>query len=325
MKVARILTTSALIFLLFPIQVFGRKNMTLIGMTGRSPTYWHIYVALQKNYFSQEGIKAKLVEFRDPSQAVKALIDGALPILGDIETEIILNESYKRDQVVALAGFLPTNLFYLMGGPNQKSVKDLRGRFIGVPRLRSGRTILIKELLSKYNLNYPKDYRLIETGSESGQLVAMLYGKISGGFLDIGISEIGKREGLNFIDDIVDIAPNYQHTVTAANKKWAEENRRLPVGVLRAIIKAIEWINEKQNREEAIYILQDKIKIDSNSANKLYDQFFQEKTNIYKNGFLQPISIKAVEENMKKAGILPPGIYDLTKIIDNSYLQDAIR
>ncbi len=111
----------------------------------------------------------------------------------------------------------------IVAGKNYKSIKNLRGATIGVQGLTSGGANVLKRVLKQNGLDYPADYKVFATGGGSSSLAALTSGQIAATYLPVPFDYTAEQGGFNVIGYFKDYFPNYQLSVLAVKRGWAEK------------------------------------------------------------------------------------------------------
>lgn len=129
-----------------------------------------------------------------------------------------------------------------------------------------------------------------------------------------------EQQGFNVLGYFKDYFPNYQLSVLAVKRAWAEKNRGLLVRFLKGAARAHRWLYA--NKEAAIDFLAKEIPVQPESARRGWEYYttnriWHPNAEINLEGLKFTMQVYA--EQIKGA---PP---DPLKYIDQSYLQQAIR
>ncbi len=119
----------------------------------------NFFVAQEKGYFKKEGVDFKYLPGRGSGNAMKQILAGN----GDVAfvgPEAVLLAAYQGAKVTAFYNTYPQNIFEVIyhGNLGIKSVKDLRGKTIGVFSLGSGGRYNLTTLL---HLNGVKEAEVV--------------------------------------------------------------------------------------------------------------------------------------------------------------------
>jgi len=315
---------SALVFTIFLSQVSlvqaGGKAI-IIGKVGISVLNWHIYVMQHKRFLEREGIQAKFVKFISNDRALSSLAEGSIQIIGAAATEKVIQSQMRGGQVITTGGVITKAPYSLVTVPKADSVEVLRGKYIGIPQFDSGLSLMLRESLKREGLFYPKDYRLIEISGPE-RYMALKYGKVSGALV---INPVDTRSGFVPVKDMAKSFPNYQFTITAMNRSWADHNYWEAVLVMKATARAINWLLDRKNREEAIYVLKNNMKTDDTFADGAYNSLITEYPVFSKNAEINSSAMNTLIYFMVKAGTLKRGEYNPSVFNIDQYRLKAIQ
>jgi NitT/TauT family transport system substrate-binding protein len=208
----------------------------------------------------------------------------------------------------------------IVTGKKYKTYSDLRGTTIGVQALASGATNVLKRILKKNGLDYPADYKLLAVGGGSFNLAALTSGQIAATYLVVPLNYGAEEQGFNVLGYYKDYFPNYQLSVLAVKRAWAEKNRGLLVRFLKGTVRAHRWLYA--NKEAAIDFLAKEIQLKPELARKGWEYYtanriWDPNAEINLEGLKFTMEIYAEQAK----GPAP----DLLKYIDMSYLQQAIK
>lgn len=149
-----------------------------------------LYVAVEKGYFEQEGIKVEVIKFDSPNLLLQALASGQIdfgaPSTAAGITSIVESQRPGELKIFALAGSSTTsngtiNEALLVGkNSSMRTIANLKGKRIGILPSIQWRTIA-EHILAQHNLSAGKDVILVELSSglqaqalASGQVDALL-------------------------------------------------------------------------------------------------------------------------------------------------------
>lgn len=126
-----------------------------------------LYLAAEKGYFEEEGIKAEITKFEAPNQIIDALLSDHIDMAMAAATGITAVAEAKKPgslKIFSVAGGDDTHLadaLIVRADDEARSVEDLRGKKVGVLPGIQWRTIA-RNLFSQHGLDIEKDLTLIE-------------------------------------------------------------------------------------------------------------------------------------------------------------------
>lgn len=280
--------------------------------------YAPLWVASGKGFLKQEGLDAEVAAIRGTAPTMQALVSDSIYVaLSANDGPIGLVE--KGIGVAMIAGGSKTT-HMIMGGKKYKSYEDLRGATIGSSTLTSGTAFLLKRVLKRRGLEYPRDYKLINVGGSGPAFTALSSGAIAAAILAVPVSFRAQEMGFNLIGKVTDVFPNYLLSSFSVRRQWAEAHRDEVVRFLRAVLKARKWLDE--SKQEAAEFLAKELDMKPALARKGLDYYLDHRAwepdlNIDMDGLKTVVEIYAEQADMKGPTPSPE------KYVDLSYLKQA--
>jgi NitT/TauT family transport system substrate-binding protein len=222
--------------------------------------------------------------------------------------------------LVAVGGVVNGLTQAIVAAKNYRSVKDLRGATIGVQVLTSGATNVLKRILKQNGLEYPADYKLLAVGGGNFNLAALTSGQIGATYLVVPLDFMAEQQGFNVLGYFKDYFPNYQLSMLAVKRGWAEKNRALLVRFLKGAVRAHRWLYA--NREAAIDFLAKEIPLKPELARRGWEYYTSNRI-WHPNAEINLESLKFTMQVYAEQLKGPPP--DPLKYIDPSYLQQAVK
>jgi len=223
-------------------------------------------LAQKKGFLKEEGFEAELVTITGPvanialsngdidyytgfGSAARAMIQGSLPS-------------------TIVACFRPSPHFVLVGRPELKTVKDLKGKSIGA--VPGGAPDLVARLMIKhYGLDPDRDVKFIRSTSD-GVFIRLNQGLIDAQSLPVPGDYRGKKLGFNVLARAEELF-TYPISGLIVHVRKIKDRPDEIKRVIRAGIKANRYIRD--NRNGTIPVLAATYKIDNDTAAALYDSF----------------------------------------------------
>src|SRR5687768_14329142 len=94
----------------------------------------------------QEGLDADLVYIASSSTMAQSMLAGDVPI-ASINSQAVADIGLQGGDLVAIGSVTNVAAFYLMAAPEIKSVKELKGKSIGITRFGASTDFGIRMLL----------------------------------------------------------------------------------------------------------------------------------------------------------------------------------
>lgn len=176
-------------------------------------------------------------------------------------------------------------------------------------------------MLAKNDLQYRKDYFLIQIGGSGVRWAALKSGSIDAALVAEPLGLMAEEAGLNNLGSVADYLPRIQVTVVAAKSDWARANRALVIRYLKGLVRTFRWIYS--NKEEAIDATSAVAKVEKRFGARGYE--------VYTTRKVWPLDasptiegIKVVLDSMREARTLSSS-QGPEKYVDSTYLNEAIE
>ncbi|MDP9130275.1 MAG: ABC transporter substrate-binding protein [Candidatus Binatota bacterium] len=278
-----------------------------------------IWLATKKGFFEEAGLDVQPVLLRGTPVAVQALVGESLFMtLGSADA--MASAAVGGADLVSVAGVINGLTQAIVAGKKYKSFKELRGTTVGVQSLASGATTVLKRIFKKNGLEYPADYKILAVGGGNFNLAALSSGQVAAAFLVVPLVFAAEEQGMNVLGYYKDYYPNYQLTVMAVKRGWAEKNRALLVRFLRAALRANRWLFA--NKEAASDFFAKEIPMAPELARKGWDYYTANRVwhpNLELNLDGMKLALEILAEETRQVP------QDAVKFIDGRYLQQALK
>lgn len=298
------------------------KPKFYVGASSKTLGYGPLWVAAKKGFFDQQGLDVQLLLLRGTPMSVQALAGGSLHV-GSGSPEAFIEVSDRGVDLAIIGGVINGLTHFIMGGKKYKTFEDLRGATVGSSSLTSGTVTAFKQALRVKGLEYPRDYKiLVVAGGSSANLAALQSGQIAATTVAVPLNYLAEEAGFNVIGRLIDAVPDFELTVIAAKRSWAEKNRALMVRFMKGMAQAHRWLYE--NKEAAIDFLAREMQLKSNHARSGWEYYTQNQI-WHPDGDLNlegmKYNIRIYSEQTGAKGPLP----NSSKYTDQSYLHEALK
>lgn len=294
-----------------------------VAIISESAGNWPVYVGLEKGFFVNEGLDVDVVFTRSSVKHLQDLKAGGVYDVGHQAVDHIVRAVEAGSDLFTLFGIAKPN-YSLIVGSDIQSYSDLRGKQVGVDGVSTGFALLLKHMLSKNGLIDGQDYELVQIGGTGERYLAVLEGKVAGALLDGPVDLIAEANGLNRLGSNLDYIPEYQGTVAATKKSYAEENRDKLKSYIKAYVAASDWLHDTSNKEEAVEILTRHLNVDSKIAAQTYDRYLQSQT-FNPQGELNLVGVLEAMKVMSSTGQINAALNDPLKYCDLTYYGEALE
>ena len=291
-----------------------------ISVASKTVGFVPVWVAWRMGFFEREGLGVDLVLMRGAEKAAMALVGESVHVaVGSADAFISAVES--NFNVAITAGIINRPSFFIMAKKNYKTFQDLRGAVIGVTNISSGPAVALRYVLKAKGLEYPRDYKLQPAGPDAERTMGMSAGRIDASPLAVPFNFVAEELGFTAVGSYLEVIPDYQVSVFAVNRSWAERNRRQLVQFNRGMVRAMRWLFD--NRDAGVDFVAKELKLKPEYARKGYE-FYKDKglwdpsTQINMAGMKTTIAIYN-ETNPPRPATAPE------KYVDQSFLTEALK
>jgi len=184
----------------------------------------------------------------DWSNMSSAVINGGLDI------KIIADLNQDKDPYWS-------NAYAVLDVSPYKNPADLKGKTIGVGAFGGIPDFVVREIMKKYGLEYPKDYNMVEV--QLPTMEAMLRdGKIDcGNFLNNIWYRAQQKGGLRILFTHRDVFNPGQEIMHVARTEFIKKHRDALVDLMEDLIRVTRWFWNPANHKEAVRLASQRTKV----------------------------------------------------------------
>ena len=209
------------------------------------------WVTAEAGIWRKYGLDVETILVSGGARALPALISNSVQFLMGSDTGVT-TARLQGLPVVRLGVTMNTLGSALLTQPNIQSVRDLKGRTLGISRGRDASYIRLAKLLRDHGLNPNEDVKFLPIGGgEGGRLSALKAGVIQGTMLFPPLDLIASNEGLKVLEKFDVATPGGGINTTAALLK---QNRAMVINFLKGYMEGIHYM--VQHKDLSLNILQ---------------------------------------------------------------------
>lgn len=157
------------------------KPRLSLAVGGKAAFYYlPLTISEQLGYFKAEGLDLEISDFAGGAKALQALVGGSADVVsGAYEHTINMQSKNQFIQSIVLMGRAPQIAIGVSNKtmPGYRSLKDLKGKKIGVSAPGSSTNMIANLVLSRAGLQ-PSDVSFVGVGTSSGAIAALRSGQI---------------------------------------------------------------------------------------------------------------------------------------------------
>ena len=238
-----------------------------------APAIGLVKVAVDKNFFADEGIQVEVKEFTGGKFALQALTGGSLDLVTPAELPVTL-ATLNGEKLSILAQVNETKGFSMLLRKDGESSFAAEKYFAKKRKIATSvgasPEFFASEFFKKYNVN-SSQYEIVSMRPEDAP-IALANGSVDGIAIYEPFASFAKKQA--GIDSVFEIkAPEiYSEIIVLVGKTdWISQNEKIAEKFLRALKKSEEFI--KSNPEEAINIVSSFTKLDKETLRSIWPTF----------------------------------------------------
>src|SRR5262249_11999369 len=225
------------------------------------PTF-PLHVGIAEKDFEKRGLKVEWVNFTTPNQILQAMVAGELDmgVLTGTNLATAYQQNIKVKAITMMTGpSEPPVTYFVRKDLGIKSVRELKGRTIGVNGYGGNFDLFLRRHLVDNGLDPKTDVRIVEILTT--QIIpALLSKQIDAGVVD-GIFAATALK--HYANDMVplftyrDVAPfrnGWNGFVLAVNDSYLAKNRKTAVEFVRACLDAVQFIHQNPQQGIKLYV-----------------------------------------------------------------------
>lgn len=285
-----------------------------------------VLAAASQGLFERHGLKVEVLFTRTSDEQREGLAKGEFEIAqAAVDNAVAMVELAKEDVVIVSGG--DSSMNELVVQPDIRAYADLRGHTLLVDALNTAYALQLKKILLMNGLKDGVDYKLNPIGGTAIRLRGLKENKeFKAAMLNPPFVIDAKAAGLKSMGHAVDLIGPYQATGTFVLRKWGAQNRELLERYLAAFIEGSRWAVAPANKEAAVKILSERLKITPEVATKTWEILADPKAGLAPDGrfdmqgFRNVLALRAEIEGSWGGKAPAPERY-----IDLSYYENALK
>jgi ABC-type nitrate/sulfonate/bicarbonate transport system substrate-binding protein len=282
-----------------------------------------LFAAQTRGFFGKRNLEVEIKIAPTSDEMRNGLAEGRYQIVhGAIDNAVAMAEVAKADIAVVIGGDNGWNRLVVQSGI--RSVADLRGKTVIVDAPNTAYALQLYDMLAQAGLN-KGDYEVKVVGATFRRLEAIRGDKtIAASMLNPPFSVLAQKAGLKNLGSAVKSVGPYQATGGFVMRAWAKQNEDVLVKYLQAYVEGVRWSLDPANKETAIKLLMDRLKLAEDVATAAYTfatdpaEGFARDGKVDIEGFRNVLKLRA--QHLGTWGGTPP---PPEKYLDLSYYQKA--
>lgn len=301
------------IFFLAVHSVLQAEDRIRISISSIDVSFFTGAVALKRDFFKDEGLSAELIRM-NANVSITALAGGDTDytlIFGSVVRAALLGFPLR-----VVASFMDSSTHTLIAQPEYKSVKDLKGKVLGVSTFGSTSDVVARMMIKHFGIDPEKEMKIVALGLERARFAALKEKVVDVAVISPPADSEGKKLGFNVLARAYELF-NFPFIGLGTNTNKIKARPDEVKRTIKALIKANRYI--RQNRDGAIQVLMEWGRIGRENATASYDstaRVFNSDGNIPEDGLR--LVIDQAKQALKITREVSPG-----EVSDLSLLREA--
>jgi ABC-type nitrate/sulfonate/bicarbonate transport system substrate-binding protein len=220
-----------------------------------------------QGYFAAEGLDVDVTPTPNSTEQMRGVSQGKFEIVSTAFDNVLAWSGREGAEIVAVAQISDKTVLPIFVRPEIKTWSDLKGKKLAADAVDTAFALVLRRVLLANGLDMTKgDYELVALGATGARFESMLKGETFAGVLTSPFDIKAVDAGMRRIGDSKEVLPDYPNTIFAVNREWAQKNRDTLVGYLRGWLKGMSWVKDPANREAAIKMVGEQLKLNPKQA-----------------------------------------------------------
>jgi ABC-type nitrate/sulfonate/bicarbonate transport system substrate-binding protein len=222
---------------------------TTLGMPAPSwSTRLPVAVAEEGGFFKAENIEVRAVVASGGPLMMALLLSGHAEMVMSGANAVA--QAISRGAPISIVGGVRNRMDYaLIGSKGFKTLKDLKGKFVGVTGVGSLGEFVTLESLRRSGLIRDRDYTVVYLeGGPATRMAALRTGRVAAVPLTTGRRVVMTEDGFPVLLEVGHVLPELPSTVLVATKQIINANPNALVKILRALGKSMDLIRADKDK-----------------------------------------------------------------------------
>jgi ABC-type nitrate/sulfonate/bicarbonate transport system substrate-binding protein len=285
-----------------------------------------LFAAEANGFFAKRGVDVEVKGTPNSKELRDGLAEGRYQIAHSaVDNAVAMAEMAKVDVVVLMGGDNSFNNLYVT--PGIRSYADLRGKTVAVDAVDTAYAFQLYAMMKMHGVPQGQ-YTVNPIGGTPLRLKAMREDPThaTAAMLNPPFSIMAERAGLKRLASAAQALGAYQGSAAFALRSWAPTHRQEIERYIQAYVDGLRWAVNPANKDKAVALLTQNLKLDPSIAAAAYAVAANPKTGFAKDarldmqGFRNVLKLRA--EMHGDWGGKPPSP---AKYLDLSYYRQAMK
>jgi len=227
------------VILIFPDVAKAQK--LVLGWSAVSALNSPYWVIKDAGFAKQEGLDVDLIYIASSSTMAQAQLAGNVA-LSTANSQVVVDVGLQGGDLLAIGAVINEVAFYVMAPPEIKSVRDLKGKPVGVTRFGASTDFAIRKLLEKYGLQPIRDVPIIQIGGLPEIAAALSKRAIYAAPMSYPLAYVAEQSGMRILANLAKEDIPFMHVGITTSRRFVKERRAQAKAFLRAYGRAVRFM-----------------------------------------------------------------------------------
>lgn len=232
----------------------AEPSKVVLSVGSITATNWPGLVAQEKGYFRDEGLDVDLIEAGQSSKAAQQVMAGVAQFGSSSMVDAFRAIDGGGDLVIFMNS-LSQGIHSLVAAKTVKAVTDLKSKRVMVGGQKDITGLWWYAMARHFKFDGTKDVDLLFSGSTANRTAALASGGIEAAVLSPPNSFQLIDQGFTDLGPVAGYLGEFPMMVYHVNKTWAAGHADKVAGFIRAHDRAVKFLLDPKNRDEACQIL----------------------------------------------------------------------
>ena len=238
------------VFLLLSVPSASRAQVVRVGYPSLATGFAASWVTADKGIWKKHGLDVELIFLRGGSRTVSALIGGSVDFI--LGSDLGVVTANLQGASLTRVGVTTNTLGYsIVVQPSIKTIRDLKGKIIGITPGRDAAYARVVKLLRDNGMDSSKDVTFLSVGDggPAARVAAMSTGVIHASMFTPPSDMISEKAGMKILSrlDVANVGGGINTTPS-----FIQKNRPQALRFLRGYMEGIQYL--KAHKDESLKI-----------------------------------------------------------------------
>jgi NitT/TauT family transport system substrate-binding protein len=289
------------------------------GFVSHGALQWPEYIATERGWFTENGVRVDMLVVG--AGAAQQVAVGALN-LGYSGFPDFIRATNQGAPVKIVINAISAPPYAVYSKPAIKEIAGLKGKTVSIGGTKDVTLIYMEAFIASAGLK-ASDLDFVYAKATQDRLAALLSGGADAAILYPPSSFRAGAAGYTYLGDIETYLKDFPFTVLAANTDWAAKNRTALLGYIKAYARAISWLYDAGNKDQAVDLLVKYSKQDRKDCADTYDYFVTKLRAFSADGRISDATYNRMTAALVEWGDLKQPVPAASKFFDPSFVDAA--